>query len=108
MNMRIRTILIVSLTLIFANFDAPAQESASAIAFGPGYQRLTGEIKWKKTLGVPPTEPFGKTPAHNICQSFYVIALPPNSANNAPPVSTDTTLQRGPVIITALTFSPAH
>lgn len=41
-----------------------------------GYQNLKGEIRWKKIMGVPSADASGNTPLENICEPFYVVALP--------------------------------
>lgn len=64
------------LLLAFATMiGTRAQESGEAIAKPAGYQKLLGEIRWKKILGVPSADASGNTPLENICEPFYVVAL---------------------------------
>jgi hypothetical protein len=59
----------------------------------PGTENLIGEIRWKKDLGLPPTDPSGRAPLQNICQPFYVEVL----ESNGDVISHDTQLEPGSV-----------
>lgn len=47
---------------------------AHAQQTGPTHRTLSGEIRWKKTIGLPSTSD-GREPIEIVCQPFYVIVL---------------------------------
>lgn len=63
------------LLIVAATPQAQAQESGEVTAGAPTRRKLVGEIRWKKTLGLPPS-PDDK-PLENICQPFYVLVVDP-------------------------------
>jgi len=82
---------------------AQAQDAPAATATKPeGYQKLLGEIRWKKIMGVPSADASGNTPLENICEPFYVVALTDDggvvgdeSGEHPRPIASATRLTRG-------------
>lgn len=63
------------LLVAFATIGVHTQESASAITGVPGSENLTGEIKWKKVVGLPPADAAGRAPLSNICEPFSIAVV---------------------------------
>jgi hypothetical protein len=60
------------LLVVAASSRAQAQETSE----GPTRRTLIGEIRWAKTIGLPPRFD-GKKPLDNICEPFYVLVVDP-------------------------------
>lgn len=78
------------LVVAFATIGVRAQESGGAITGAAGSENLTGEIRWKKVVGLPPADASGSVPLQNICQPFSVVILEGGSV-----ISSDTQLKPG-------------
>lgn len=73
----------VAMFLAFSAIDGVAQVSGSSTAraaMPAGYNMLTGEIKWKRTFGLPPAKPGGTTLPADVCQVFHILALEPDDS----------------------------
>lgn len=57
----------------------------------PTERSLSGQIRWKKSMGVPPKTPGSDVMAENICAQFYV-AVTESSASSHEIVAYDNTL----------------
>ena len=80
------------LLIIAATPLANAQESSQATTGVVTRRTLTGEIRWKKTIGLPPSYDANQ-PLENICEPFYVLVLDPEREDK--PVWFANVLQRG-------------
>ncbi len=74
------------LLIVVATPQLHAQETA------PTRRTLSGEIRWKKTIGLPPDFDPNKS-LENICQPFYVLVLDPEQEDK--PIWFANLLQRG-------------
>ena len=86
-----RIIALVAMSVITFAGIADAQETGGAITGTPGTENLKGEIRWKKDLGLPPTDPSGSMPINNICLPFSVELL----ESNGDVISSDAQLEPG-------------
>jgi hypothetical protein len=82
--------LVVMSAITFAGI-ADVQETSGATAGMSDTENLKGEIRWKKDLGLPPTDPSGSMPVNNICLPFSVELL----ESNGDVISSDTQLEPG-------------
>jgi hypothetical protein len=78
---RILFITLCGVLLIGGGPDAYAQPATEI----PGELRtLTGRVRWKKDMGVPPKHPRGIYPTENICAHFFVVVTQPSTGSQKP------------------------